>query len=582
MKPRGKAGGKATKARRRNTSALKRRDAPKAVRLRGASAASHETEVARLTRELHESLAQQAAAAEVLSVISSSPGELGPVFNAMLKNACRICDANYGMLWLSEGDGFRSASLYNVPPALVDERERETVIYPGPEIPLGQLTRTKQLVHTPDIRESKGYIKGFRPLVALADDGGARTLLVVPMIKEDELVGAISIYRKEVRPFTNKQIALVSNFAAQAVIAIENARLLNELRESLEQQTATSEVLSVISSSPAELEPVFNSILDNAVRICEGRFGNMFLREGDATLRMGAMHGEPEYLAFWQRAPLFSLRENADTPLARAVETKAVVHVYDLRTDPAFAAGNRRVHALVETAAARSLVVVPMLKDNECIGVIVVYRQEVRPFTDKQIELLSNFAEQAVIAIENTRLLNELRESLEQQTATSEVLGVISSSPGDLQPVFQAMLENATRICGAYFGSMLRFEGEGFRRVAFHNTPPKYAEFSEKNPVIPLDRSRSLARLAETKHGVHVVDMMEEEPESPITRFGGARTLLVVPMLKDKEIIGAIGIYRQEVRPFSDKQIEFVKQFRRPSRHRYREYAAAQRATPAH
>jgi len=255
-----------------------------------------------------------------------------------------------------------------------------------------------------------------------------RTYVVVPMLKGNELIGVFLMGRQDVRPFTDKQIALAQNFAAQAVIAIENTRLLNDLRESLEQQTATSEVLRVISSSPGELKLVFQTMLDNAVRICEAKFGILFLYDGDA-FDAAALVGVPQaYAEFLQSGP----HRFGDTPSSRAARTRQVVYVEDLRL--MIKADNAPVRKAIELGGVRTAVCVPMLKENESIGVLTIYRQEVRPFSDKQIELLSNFAKQAVIAIENTRLLNELRESLQQQTATSEVLGIISSSPGELKP----------------------------------------------------------------------------------------------------------------------------------------------------
>src|SRR5262249_17836208 len=257
------------------------------------------------------------------------------------------------------------------------------------------------------------------------------------------------------------QRAVLKTFADQAVIAIENTRLLNELRESLQQQTATSEVLGVISRSPGELEPVFQAMLENATRICEAKFGNLLLYDGDA-FRIVAMHGAPPaWDALRRRDPV--IRFSPLNPLGRVVATKQLQHITDFRLEQSYIEREPAPVALAEVAGARTVLVVPMLKENELIGAIAIYRQQVRPFSDKQIELVNNFAKQAVIAIENTRLLNELRESLQQQTATSEVLQVISSSTGELEPVFETILANATRICEAKFGSLYLYDGVRFR-----------------------------------------------------------------------------------------------------------------------
>src|SRR5262249_26302244 len=316
--------------------------------------------------------------------------------------------------------------------------------------------------------------------VAAIELGGARTLLIVPMLKDDELIGAIGIYRQEVTPFTEKQITLVTNFAAQAVIAIENARLLNELRESLDQQTATSEVLGVISSSPGELEPVFQAMLENAVRICEAKFGALYRIDGEK-FHFAAEVGTPlEFVEHQRRRGPF--QPSPGSQLERVLRTKQVSHTDDATVE----FGSTPAATL---AGARSTVAVPMLKDDALVGAIFIYRKEVRPFTDKQIDLLQNFAAQAVIAIENTRLLNELRqrttdltESLEQQTATSEVLKIISSSQGELRPVFEAMLENATRICEANFGVLNLHENGAFRVGAMHNVPLAFANWLKDQP----------------------------------------------------------------------------------------------------
>ena len=372
-------------------------------------------ELRQRTTDLTEALEQQTATSEVLKVISGSPSNLQPVFEAMLENATRICQASLGTMALYENGGFRHVALHGAPPAYSELRAREPVVIPKAAQGLGRLASTKQVVHIADILSEPPEARG-----GLAQLASARTLLIVPMLKEEELVGSFGIYRQEIRPFTDKQIALVQNFAAQAVIAIENARLLNELRqrtndltEALEQQTATSEVLQIISSSPGELEPVFAEMLASATRICEAEFGNLFLREEDA-FRAVAWHGEPTYVNTWRGPALIIKTDIADIPLARLAATKQRVHVADLRQEAAYKAGYEPLVALTDKGGARTLLIVPMLKERTLVGAITIYRQEVRPFTDKQIALVENFAAQAVIAIENARLLRELRERTEE------------------------------------------------------------------------------------------------------------------------------------------------------------------------
>ena len=316
-----------------------------------------------------------------------------------------------------------------------------------------------------------------------AQFAGARSIVGVPMLRDEKLIGAVILYRQEVRPFSDKQIELVKNFAAQAVIAIENARLLSELRQSLEQQTATSEVLQVISASPGELEPVFTTMLEKAVRICDAKYGSLYLHE-DGKLRLVAAHDVPEFLEA-RRGVAFEPAPGGG--LDEAMRTKRAIQIPDLAATKPYLERHPGVVEAVELAGIRTGMTVPMLKDDQVIGVIAIHRREVLAFTGKQVELLTNFAAQAVIAIENARLLNELRQSLEQQTATSDVLRVISSSPGELEPVFQAMLENAVRICDAKFGNIYRAEADGLRMVATHNTSTVFAEAlrnsGPQNPV---------------------------------------------------------------------------------------------------
>ena len=268
------------------------------------------------------------------------------------------------------------------------------------------------------------------------------------------------------------------------------ALLTRERDEALEQQTATSEVLQVISKSPGELQPVFEAVLENAVRICEAKFGNMFLYEENSFRIVAQQNPPPAYAERWRREPVLLVGDNSRNPLNRLAATKSVVNITDLTAEPGYVEGEPRMVSLVESAGARTHLLVPMLKEGELVGAIAIYRQEVRPFTDKQIELVQNFAAQAVIAIENARLLSELRqrtddltESLEQQTATSEVLRVISSSPGELEPVFEAMLANAVRLCDSKFGILLLYAEDGFRLAAVHNTPVALTEYQRNRGV---------------------------------------------------------------------------------------------------
>ena len=519
-------------------------------------------EVQARTRELSEALEQQTATSEVLSVISSSPGDLQPVFDAMLANATKLCEASYGAMWLWDGSDMRAAALHGALPEAYLERWRGGVVFrPSPDIPGVRAMTERKPIQVTDLGEEPAYLAGDPLPVAAVEDAGIRTLVCVPMLKDDQPVGNITIYRREVRPFSDKQVELLANFAAQAVIAIENTRLLSELRESLQQQTATAEVLKVISSSPGELGPVFETMLANAVQICGAKFGVMSLREGDA-FRVSATHGAPPAFVEQRRQePL--IRPTPGHNLERMVRTKEVVHVPDILADPESAP------ILAKFGGAKALVNVPLLKDGDLIGSIVIFRQEAGPFSGKQIELVKNFAAQAVIAIENTRLLKELRhrtddlsEALEQQTATSEVLQVISSSPGDLDPVFQALLESAVRICRARFGNLLLFDGTTMRVVAMHNAPRAMYELRRRDPVIPLEQS-ILGPLVKTKKLVHVADITTEEPyaSSPLAKAGGARTALGVPILREGALIGAIAIYHQDVCPFSDKQIELLENF---------------------
>jgi signal transduction histidine kinase len=516
-------------------------------------------ENARLITETREALDQQTATAEVLQVINSSPGDLVPVFDAMLEKARTLCEASFGILWTYDGERFHASALHGVPAAAVEFFTQG----PHPVGLDGRLLRGDPVVHIPDAMATEAYRSGDPLRCALVDLSGARTVLGVSLRKDNAFLGAFIIYRTEVRPFSDKQIALLQNFAAQAVIAMENARLITETREALDQQTATAEVLQVINSSPGDLVPVFDAMLDKAMHLCQASFGQLNTYEG-GRFHTVAMRGVP--------APLTEFRKNnppdygPGTGPARALAGERVVHTVDLKDGEAYRAGEPNRRALVDLGGARTSLLVPLLKEETVLGTIMIYRQEVRAFSDKQIALLQNFAAQAVIAIENARLLGELRDRTDDLARSVEELKVLGevgqavSSTLDLHSVLVTILNRSITLAGADAGVIFRYSRA---ERAFRFVEAVGWDEATVDAVRDLNVGETVTALGQAvanRAPLQIPDLLQR-PSNPLRDSAiaaGFHSALIVPLVGADRIMGATILERRAAGEFPEATIRLM------------------------